>query len=78
MNDSLQAEGQQAFFFLDGVGAGPGSGGLSHSHDIDATVGASFQRSSIGSPMDMFTLSQTLVSLSVSAYSPFFPLPGQG
>ena len=78
VNDSLQGEGPQTFSFVDGMGAGPGSGGLSYSHDIDATVGASFQRSSIGSPMDMFALSQTFASLSVSAYPPVLSSSGPG
>ena len=58
---------------MDGLGAGSGSASLSYSHDIDATVGVGYRRSSIDSPMDLFTLSQTLASLGVSLYPAGLP-----
>ena len=78
VNDSLQVEGQQPFSFLDGLGVGPGSGGLTDAHDIDATVGASFQRSSVDSPMDTFALSRTMATVAVSLYPPAFSSSGPG
>ncbi len=77
-SDTLRAEGSQVFSFLDGLGVGPGAAGLSYSHDIDATIGVGFRRSSIESPMDLFALSQTRASLGVSLYPPVLSATGPG
>ncbi len=76
--DTLRAEGPNVFSLMDGLGAGSGSASLSYSHDIDATVGVGYRRSSIDSPMDLFTLSQTLASLGVSLYPPVLSASGPG
>jgi hypothetical protein len=78
VNDTLVAEGTNVFSFFDGLGAGPGAASLTRSHDIDATVGVDFGRSSIDSPLDLFALSQTLLSFAVSMYPPILSATGPG
>ncbi len=78
ISDSLIAEGPQVFSFLDGLGVGAGAANLSFSHDIDATAGVDFRRTSIDSPMDMFALSQAIASFAVSLYPPFLSATGPG
>jgi hypothetical protein len=78
ISDSLIAEGPQVFSFLDGLGVGAGAASLSFSHDIDATAGVGFQRSSMGSPMDLFALSQVLASFAFSLYPPVLSATGPG
>jgi len=76
IGDSLIAEGPQVFSFMNGIGVGGGAASLSFSHDIDATAGVGFQRSSIGSPADLFAPSQVIASFALSLYPPVLSATG--
>jgi hypothetical protein len=76
--DSLTARGTQGFTFLEGLGIGDAAAGLSDSHDVYFSAGASFLRETEGSAMDLFPRNEVAASAVISAYPPVLSSSGPG